>query len=432
MMKVDKEKWFSFLIGFGILLPMFFTLNGGIYRNKAVMSDSGGVITALPLPVSILVCLIGLLLMIGRIREARVGLAMVVGTTAVLLFSLWVGADNITSPYQKLIRIIQVILPLAGLLVGQLIKDDGKQVALAFLIVITIIAPLQLYFPLVNSPWDQTTWGHASLQYSDLLSDNIQIFTIYAHIQYVALIMVFGYAYALYVLANKYKLWVLFCSVVMLIYSSRSFSFLTITAYMLVAISFLFVSYLGLQKRFKLYLLVVGMVAIAIVPMSIYFDISHKKPSFISNSANATYAKIKPILNGELPSNVQERIGDWSLFGQQIIESPKSFFIGRPEPMPREIRTSPHNWYIDIVHTFGFVGILPILFLIGYTGKGLWQQRKYVSSETWWLTGIVFYLVVIDSNFKVTLRQPYPGIFAFFMWGMLLTQLGRLKADRVS
>ena len=31
--------------------------------------------------------------------------------------------------------------------------------------------------------------------------------------------------------------------------------------------------------------------------------------------------------------------------------------------------------------------------------------------------------VVIDSNFKVTLRQPYPGIFAYFMWGLLLSRL---------
>lgn len=44
-------------------------------------------------------------------------------------------------------------------------------------------------------------------------------------------------------------------------------------------------------------------------------------------------------------------------------------------------------------------------------------------AQTWWLTVIVFYLVVIDSNFKVTLRQPYPGIFAYFMWGLLLSRL---------
>lgn len=36
---------------------------------------------------------------------------------------------------------------------------------------------------------------------------------------------------------------------------------------------------------------------------------------------------------------------------------------------------------------------------------------------------LVRFLVLVDSNFEVTLRQPYPGIFAFFLWGLLLARL---------
>jgi drug/metabolite transporter superfamily protein YnfA len=43
------------------------------------------------------------------------------------------------------------------------------------------------------------------------------------------------------------------------------------------------------------------------------------------------------------------------------------------------------------------------------------------------LTLVVLFLVLIDSNFKVTLRQPYPGVFTFFLWGLLLAKLSRLR-----
>jgi hypothetical protein len=124
-----------------------------------------------------------------------------------------------------------------------------------------------------------------------------------------------------------------------------------------------------------------------------------------------------------MPSNVQERLDDWKLFGSGIVESKTTIFLGHPQPMPREMRTSPHNYYIDIAYTFGLVALVPILSLIAYTTNLCWRRRDMLPAETWWLAAIVFYLVVIDSNFKVTLRQPYPGIFAYFMWGLLLSRL---------
>jgi hypothetical protein len=83
-----------------------------------------------------------------------------------------------------------------------------------------------------------------------------------------------------------------------------------------------------------------------------------------------------------------------------------------------------------MAYTFGIVGLLPIWALMGYTASLCWRQRKTLPRQTWWLAVIVFYLVIVDSNFKVTLRQPYPGIFAYFMWGLLLTRLSAARAGR--
>ena len=158
--------------------------------------------------------------------------------------------------------------------------------------------------------------------------------------------------------------------------------------------------------------------------------VAQQKNGLVINSASIAYQKFRPILDGKIPGNIQERFGDWELFGKRIIETPKTILVGHPEPMPREIRTSPHNWYIDIAHTFGLIGLLPILVLIGYTAHMCWRHRSSVSPQTWWLAGIVFYLVIVDSNFKVTLRQPYPGIVTFFMWGLLLSRLSAAAADK--
>jgi peptidoglycan/LPS O-acetylase OafA/YrhL len=68
---------------------------------------------------------------------------------------------------------------------------------------------------------------------------------------------------------------------------------------------------------------------------------------------------------------------------------------------------------------------MPIFFLIAYTMRAVWQQRRDVwrIDRLTWLAAVVLFVVIVDSNFKVTLRQPYSGIFAFFLWGVLLARL---------
>jgi hypothetical protein len=39
------------------------------------------------------------------------------------------------------------------------------------------------------------------------------------------------------------------------------------------------------------------------------------------------------------------------------------------------------------------------------------------------LATAVLFVLALDSMFKVPLRQPYPGIFFFFLWGLLIARL---------
>jgi hypothetical protein len=98
--------------------------------------------------------------------------------------------------------------------------------------------------------------------------------------------------------------------------------------------------------------------------------------------------------------------------------------------MDRKVATSAHNYYLDLAYNSGLVALVPVLLLIGYTAT---QLRRGMDLETLGLVLVVGFLVVFDDNFKVTFKQPYPGILGFFLWGLLLQKLRSpaIAANRV-
>lgn len=424
-MNLKSDELTAFLVGFGTLLPMFFTLNGGLYRSTSTMTDSGGVLANLPLPVSILTCLLVLLLHFDKWDQPRIAWRMIAATIGVLLISLWLGGDGLTSPARKVLASAQVLLPLIGLLVGQLVARSRIGLPLSFLTVLTLIVPAQLYFTYANLEWG----SDANLTYQKNLTDQLHLFTVYSHLQYVPLVFVGAYAIALGSLWKMQKVWLSIFSLLFLVYVLRSYSYLSVTAFVLVAGAFLIPR---LNTTFLAHRTVATRVAAALLAgtLLLYLGGSLRPLGFVESSVDILFEKYAPIFDGKIPPNVQERFDDWQFFSRHIMESSTTIMFGHPEPMPREIRTSPHNWYLDIAHTFGVIALLPILFLIAYTIKLTWVLRSGISSETWWLVGVVAFFVLIDSNFKVTLRQPYPGIFIFFLWGMLFKQFESLQQGR--
>jgi len=129
--------------------------------------------------------------------------------------------------------------------------------------------------------------------------------------------------------------------------------------------------------------------------------------------------------------NLLERLADWRLFGSGILESPRAFLFGHNEPLPRDVRTSAHNFYLDLVYNFGTLSLAPILVLIVYTTALLLRYRRHVSEvdDLLFLAAVVAYLVLFESNFKVLLRQPYPGIAAYLLWGVLIGRLQRFRNE---
>lgn len=411
-----NKRFLLWVVGLGVLFPLFFQLDSGVYNDVKVMMDSQGALTKLPLPISILTCFAVLALLPGNIHRVRPGLAMTAGVIVASLISLWLGGDGVTPQQRKMLMILQVLLPVAGLLLGQLIEDQGKTIARAFLVVLSVVVSLQLL----------ATW----LQDSLMLTHYMYVFSIYSHLQYVPLVLVCAYAYSLTSLWDEHKIWLSVIALPMLIYVIAGLSFLSISAYILVLLVFSVGQIWAHRKSRKLVFIALVLLATAVAGGVLYFGKIYDHGTSSRGDVDFFEGKFKRLSEGHIPSNLQERFGDWQLFGKGILESKKTILVGHPQPMPREIRSSPHNWYIDMAYTFGLVALLPILTLIGYTAYLCWRQRKTLSAQTWWLAVIVFYLVVVDSNFKVTLRQPYPGIFAYFLWGLLLSRLRPTTAPR--
>jgi len=126
-----------------------------------------------------------------------------------------------------------------------------------------------------------------------------------------------------------------------------------------------------------------------------------------------------------IPLNVRPRLADWALYGRGTVESPQTLLFGHAKPVDRAVATSAHNYYLDFLYNFGLVALLPLLWLIAYTAVLLWRARGSLRGELplLGLAMVVAFLVLIDNNFKVTFRQPYPGIFGFFLWGLLVSRL---------
>lgn len=407
----NKAPWL-WAVGVLLVFPLFFQLGNGIYRDVNPVIDSMGMLAKLPLPVSLLACMALLVFLApGSTQRLLPALLMIGGVVVASLASLWLGSDGVVPPQRKLLMIAQVTMPLAGLLLGQLIDDREKIIARAFLVVVSILVPLQLL----------ASWLQGGL----ILTHHLYAFSIYSHFQYVTLIFVCAFAFSLASLWDEHRFWLCIMMLPMLAYATASLSFLTIFAYFGLMAVFWGLKFYSYRSRVtaKSALVSLVLVLVAVTGAVAYFKEMNGTRFSLEKHQNTFRGKFRALAEGKIPTNVQERLGDWKFFGGAIFESKRTMLVGHPQPMPREIKSSPHNWYIDMGYTFGLVGLLPLLALVGYTAWLCWKHRRALPAETWWLAALVFYLVIVDSNFKVTLRQPYPGIFAYFLWGLLLARL---------
>jgi hypothetical protein len=391
----------TWVIGAALLFPLFFQLSGAIYNSGTLpMVDSGGQLKAVPIPVSVLACYGGILAF-GAYRKAYAGMLLIGAMLLLMIVSSSVTAFDIALERRKLILLIQFLLPAAGLVLGQMVRDE-KTILKAFLYVLAAVVPLQLI----------ATWA----QHRILLTHDLYIFSIYSHFQYVPLIFVSAFAMALAYLWDSHRRLLFILGPLMGMYVAAGNSMLAMGALIMFVTAFATYKY---RKTRALPVIVFAMATV--LSFVVYF-----------NSSKYLYVgKYDDVVESAMvPKNVRDRFMDWSLYSQGIVESGKTVAFGHADPISREVTTSAHNYYLDLIYNFGALSSLPILVLIGYTLSLLWRRRKKLDEAVWWTAAIVLFLVIIDNNLKVTLRQPYPGIVTFFLWGLLVQQLLKINSAK--
>ena len=135
----------------------------------------------------------------------------------------------------------------------------------------------------------------------------------------------------------------------------------------------------------------------------------------------------------EVAPNIAQRIEYWKYYVVKATESLPVLMFGHAERPDRLKFPSAHNYYLDFVYNFGLLALLPMLALLAYPVVLMYRCRYMIFSlpDLIALCFVVLFLLVVDNAFKVGMRQPYPGLFVFFLWGILLSRLqGMLKPKR--
>lgn len=429
----NAGQWILPGLAFVLFIPLFFQLSGGVYRGEHPYFSSEGKLALLPIPVSVLACYAGIVIL-GGYTKARLALITVFFLFMGMLFtSLLLVTGSGVEEQSKFILLVQYILPVFALVLGQqfgMEKGAISKLAKVWFYILLIFVPLEVISTL-------------SIDIG-ILSPSVYLFSIYQHLQYVPVIFAGGYVIALFALSEEagYRKGLLLLSVIIGAYAAFAFSML---AYALIVTGVLvyFVRNLLLRKNVGHGVSMVLMVGLGVAMSLLFVNGAFLRAKFgidlskifsipgvssipgISAISNFNIS-IKEITGGPaILNNREERLVYWRFYLSEIFDSYSSFWLGHVSAPDRTKFPSAHNYYFDFIYNFGFLAVLPLLGLVVFTVYSALRNtlRIWASPEVIGIMGVVLFFVLADNMLKVGMRQPYPGIITFFLWGVVLAVL---------
>ncbi|MGI0013063.1 MAG: hypothetical protein ACREBU_06440, partial [Nitrososphaera sp.] len=413
-----------------LVAPIFMNLETGLFRSTEFFYDSGGILSKLPIPLSVLGCYAGIALL-GNYRQANLALVMIFGSFVLMVLSTVAMTYSHPNEEQaKFTLLMQYILPMFGLVLG-MIYEEGKHIGHLFekamLMVIAGLIPAQLL----------ASWVQAHM----FLTPYLYLFSIYQHLHYVPVIVTSGYLVALFSLWD-YRSWrmlILALAPLVGIYAAASGSMLT-GGFVLAGSAAFAVHRMTIDKyggrcppKWAVFSLALG------AGTTYQFGSSWTTTlAGVTGQPGSGWAVMYiQELDGPTVLNLQSRFDAWRYYLRGIFSDLSTFLLGHNVPPDRKLWPSAHNYYLDFIYNFGFIAALVIIGLMLFTVFQLYQNRTRIlmSPAMLGLTMVVLFLLIPDNLVKVGMRQPYPGIITFFLWGLLLARmrsLRRAKQERPS
>ncbi|WP_392891477.1 hypothetical protein ACF6ZU_08350 [Pseudomonas migulae] len=410
LLSMRDSGWFTqknllLFIAVMLFLPIFFQLQGGIFDDPSKSFSSGGILALLPIPLSVLACYSGMVLL-GRYSHARLALlSLFFVFIGMLLTSLLLGLDPAGGGKQKLILLIQYILPMFALVLGQ--QFGGREDALlllakgALFILLTVL-PVQLLVTLSSA--------------DVLLSPSVYFFSIYQHLQYASLLFVAAFVLALFTLWGHkgFEGWLRGLTLLMGGYVVLSWSLLAMLLFVLAVCCF--VAQQMAQGRRFVTLLGLPALAMSGALLAVFYISRVSQPEVLAPLSEAAKLSMQ-VLEGRV-----DYLERWMFYIDGICASWSNALFGHATSPARGLFPSALNYYLDFAYNFGLLGLLPLIVLALYSlavvcrrWRDFWAHSPYLG-----LALVVIFMLVLDSSFKVGLRQPYSGVIMFFLWGLLL------------
>lgn len=394
-----------------LVLPVFIQIESGIFRNPVYLFDSGGLISRLPLPVSILAVFAGIVTL-GNYSVAKRTISVFFVTVFSFTFTTFMSASlQDATDIAKLLLLGQFLLPIPALIFGEMYgaKSLKPEFELAALLVILAIVPAQLIY----------TW----MQGYALLSPSLYFFSIYQHLQYFPMVVtslglmaatVFWRSTGWLCVAKWFLLPLIFA------HALASQSIISIVTLTMVLAYLVFKNGNSGGEAIKTFILICATLLIGIGYMLLPHEV--QKTQSLGSKFQAEVAKTATM---SILPGFSQRITTWKFYSSGVIESPGKFMLGHSEPPDRTQHPSAHNYWLDGVYNFGILAILPLIILVIRTFSEVWWRRHCILDSPVLLGPAlaIGYLIFIENMFKVGMRQPYPGMVTFFIWGILLSRL---------
>jgi hypothetical protein len=404
-----------------VFTPLFFQLDGRIFTDPATLQAARGVVTNLPLPFSVLVCVVAVVALARRWMRDSLTLLLFLSVPLMFATSLVAGEGVMTWAKSKLL-VFQFAVPLTGFMLGRQLGKEHASVQRAGCILLIVTGALAL--AQLTSTWFR--------RQAIVLSGDVYGVSIYDHLQYVPTIVIAAFLVGFFAAwdagsPSRTRLAAVLLVPVMALYSAASMQFTAILA-LWIGLALFAASPQSVGRR----TVAVLIVAVAVEFSSMYIVVALPRAAalqdkFLGSSAAGGFRR-----QDQVGRNMSERLYYWRYFAAGSLSDPRSFLFGHKTQPDIRLYPSAHNYYLDLLYNFGAIAMVPLAMLIAWSIRQVWAARAELTKSTA-LAGLLFattFLVIVDNGMRVSMRQPYPGIATFFLWGMAVSSFSAPEASR--
>jgi hypothetical protein len=405
-----------FATGLLLVCPLFFQLDGTLFRSPDMFFDADAQFLRLPIPISFLALFAGIA-MLGNYGAAKRSLTTIFFTMLLFVASvLGLAAGNAVDEGGKLVLLAQFLFPIFGLALGEMYGAvaRGPIFERAALWILLLILPAQLL----------AGWYTGQLDAAPL----VFFFSIYKHRLYFPTIvaaLLIMISLALWGRSGWTRIAIACLIPIALVQLVASGSINALAAAVIGLTGFMAFHWRDSRYRWQL----AAILVVALLSGTVYsvlrdgHDLAGQAaPALIQPPALPGQSGAKWSISA---TTTQARGEQWRFFADEIIASPGAFLLGHQARPERSLHPNAQNYWLDAIYSFGVMAILPLVALLAMTASLAWKRRRALCADPVLLgTGMAAgYLILVESMFHVGLRVPYPGIIAFFILGLLIARL---------